>query len=115
MISLGMVDVDEDTVLAEAREWDLERGGESAPGNSAVAGIFLEAAVDGLMSCAGDGCRLIETDWMAEASSVAGLFAITTTGKEGIVKTTERDGDRRDSRSGCPREESRSSWRNPGR
>jgi hypothetical protein len=86
MISLGMVDVDDDAVLAEAREWDLERGGESAPAYSAVAGIFLEAAVDGLMSCAGDGCRLTETDWMAEASSVAGLLAIMMGGKEGTAK-----------------------------
>lgn len=76
MISLGMVDVDDEAVLAEAREWDRECDGDSASGYTAVPGIFLEAAVDGLISCAGEGCRLMETDWMAEASSDAGLLAI---------------------------------------
>lgn len=94
MISLGMVDVDDDAVLAEARDCDLERGGESPSGNSAVAGIFLEAAVDGFTSCAGDGSRLIETDWMAEASSEAGLLAILMGCKSGTAGTTERDRNR---------------------
>ena len=76
MISLGMVDVDDEAVLADAREWDRECNGDSASGYTAVPGIFLDAAVDGLISCSGEGCRLMETDWMAEASSDAGLLAI---------------------------------------
>lgn len=58
--------------VAESRECVRDRGGEGAV-VSISAGTFLDAAVDGLMSCAGDGWRLIETDWMAEASSLAGL------------------------------------------
>lgn len=58
MISLGMVEVD---VLAEANECDLERGGDVS-GDSMVAGTFFDAAVEGFISCAGDGCRLRETD-----------------------------------------------------
>lgn len=41
-----------------------------------TAGSFLDAAVEGLMSWCGDGARLIETDWMAEAISEAGFEAI---------------------------------------
>lgn len=54
MISLGMVDsVDKDV------ERDRECGGDC---DSRVAGSFLDAAVEGLMSCSGDGLRFIETD-----------------------------------------------------
>jgi hypothetical protein len=35
-------------------------------------GRFSEAAVGGLMSCLGDGSRLIEAVWMVSASSKAG-------------------------------------------
>jgi hypothetical protein len=45
-------------------------------GELIMAGSFLEAAVDGLMSCFGDGARLIETDWIAEAISEAGFDSI---------------------------------------
>ena len=45
-------------------------------GDRSVAGILADAAVDGVMSCSGEGSRLIWTDWMAEASSVAGLADI---------------------------------------
>ena len=60
MISDGMVDSEE---VAEAREWERERGGDCVgEAVSTVAGIFLDAAVEGFKSCAGSGLCLIETD-----------------------------------------------------
>ncbi len=44
---------------------------------------FFDAAVDGLMSCAGDGWRLMEADWMAEAISAAGLEAMMVDKRDG--------------------------------
>lgn len=41
-----------------------------------LAGMRLLAAVEGLMSWCGDGSRTRWADWMAEASSVAGLWDI---------------------------------------
>ena len=45
-------------------------------GDARSAGIFCDAAVEGLMSCVGEGSRLIESDWIAEATDVAGLTAM---------------------------------------
>ena len=67
MMSLGRVEASSSLT----RELERECGGETTS-----AGIFLEAAVDGLMSWAGSGWRLREADWMVDASSVARLFAI---------------------------------------
>ena len=39
-------------------------------------GTLREAAVEGLMSWCGDGWRFMLADWMAEASSMAGLCDI---------------------------------------
>ena len=46
------------------------------------AGSLAEAAVEGLMSWVGDGWRLMETDWMAEASSAAGLDDMAKMGED---------------------------------
>ena len=67
MMSLGMVESDEAT--EPEREW----GGDIV---STSAGIFFEAAVDGLMSYLGSGSLLMLTDWIAEAISAAGLDAM---------------------------------------
>lgn len=44
--------------------------------SSTVTGIFCEAAVEGLRSWVGEGARLMEADWMVDASSIAGFEAI---------------------------------------
>lgn len=36
-------------------------------------GRLVEAAVEGLRSWAGSGCRFMEADWMVEAISTAGF------------------------------------------
>jgi len=69
MMSLGMVDVSEETELEG--EWECR--GERV---SISPGCFFEAAVEGLMSWAGSGCLFIDADWIAEASSEATLEAI---------------------------------------
>ena len=51
----------------------MEEEMEEVEGECRVAGIFFEAAVEGLTSWWGEGSRFMETDWMAEASSLAGL------------------------------------------
>ena len=51
---------------------DGEEGGEE----EAATGIAAEAAVDGLMSCEGEGACLREADWMVEASSTTGSWDI---------------------------------------
>ena len=61
--------------VAEESELEWERVGEW-DGEMSSAGSFLDAAVDGLMSWDGEGARLRLTDWMAEARSAAGLWAI---------------------------------------
>ena len=55
--SLGIVDEE----VSEANECERERCGESE-GDSSVAGIFLDAAVDGFRSWCGDGLRFMDTD-----------------------------------------------------
>jgi hypothetical protein len=55
---------------SDAEERDLA-------GELMMAGSFFDAAVEGLMSWCGDGVRLIETDWIAEAISEAGFEAIS--------------------------------------
>lgn len=51
MISLGMVD----SLVAVDREAERDRGGDCDCDSTSVAGTFLDAAVEGLMSCSGDG------------------------------------------------------------
>ena len=55
-------------------------------GDLSSAGTFFDAAVDGLISCSGDGSRLIETDCMAEAISDAGFEAIVFGGQVSSVR-----------------------------
>lgn len=42
-------------------------------GDVGSTGCLVEAAVEGLTSWAGDGCRLIDADCIAEAMSMAGF------------------------------------------
>ncbi len=51
-----------------------------AAGETTSTGTFLLAAVEGLMSWCGEGWRLMEADWIAEASSAAGFDAMTQIG-----------------------------------
>jgi hypothetical protein len=53
MMSLGRVDASSSLAMELEREWS---------GEMTSPGIFLEAAVEGLMSWAGSGCRFIEAD-----------------------------------------------------
>lgn len=41
-------------------------------------GSLLEAAVDGLMSCMGDGLGFIEASWIADAIPRVGLDIVAT-------------------------------------
>ncbi len=68
IISLGTVETS--LVREFEREWDGDRVSTSS------AGIFFEAAVEGLMSWVGSGWCFIEADWNALAISMAGLCAI---------------------------------------
>lgn len=80
MISLGIVDVVVAELVTEWSDWERDRGrgGECGRcvGDSTTAGIFFDAAVDGLISWPGEGARLIEADWIVEASSEATFDAI---------------------------------------
>lgn len=84
MISLGIVDDLEPVEVAESSDCDRDNAGESCvcsdddSGSTTVAGIFFDAAVDGLRSWLGEGCRLIEAVWIVDASSDTGLDAIFT-------------------------------------
>lgn len=64
MMSEGMVDV------SSSESGSVEEGEMISPG------ILREAAVEGLMSWCGEGWRFMLTDWIAEASSMAGLWDI---------------------------------------
>lgn len=54
-----------------------EDGGEErCDGRESDTGRFVEAAVDGLISCVGDGARLIEAVWSVEAISPAAVSMV---------------------------------------
>jgi hypothetical protein len=72
-MSLGTVEA------SDARELERECSGEIG---STTPGVFLEAAVEGLMSRLGSGLRFMLADWIAEASSAAGLDAIVVAASE---------------------------------